>query len=45
MSALLIVSPVNYSLITVPLLLLLLLLATKGKESDAAPPQICQGAG
>jgi len=35
MSALLIVSPVNYSLITAPLLLLLL--ATKGKESDAAP--------
>jgi hypothetical protein len=39
MSALLIVSPVNYSLITAPLLLLLLL-ATKGKESDAAPTDL-----
>jgi len=38
MSALLIVSPVNYSLITAPLLLLLL--ATKGKESDAAPTDL-----
>jgi hypothetical protein len=31
---------VNYSLITAPLLLLLLLLATKGKESDAAPTDL-----
>jgi hypothetical protein len=41
MSALLIVSPVNYSLITAPLLLLLL--ATKGKESDAASTDLLRG--